>query len=60
MSRQFMEGTAGLFRSLADYILGITHEIWESRHIERIIDYYGADMTIYTVGGLVHGAAAVV
>jgi len=55
-----LEGTAGPFRDLTDYILGITHEIWESRHVERIDDYYSSDCLIYTLGGMVHGTAAII
>lgn len=55
-----LEGTAGPFRDLTDYILGITHEIWESRQVERIEDYYSSDCLIYTLGGMVHGAAAII
>ena len=55
-----LEGTTGPFRDLTDYILGITHEIWESRRVERIDDYYSSDCLIYTLGGMVHGAAAII
>lgn len=55
-----LEGTEGRFRDLTDYILGITHEIWESGHIERIDDYYSTDCLIYTLGGMVHGSAAII
>jgi predicted ester cyclase len=54
------EGTNGPFRDLTDYILGITHEIWESRHVERIDEYYSRDCLIYTLGGMVHGANAII
>ncbi len=55
-----LEGTEGPFRDLTDYILGITHEIWESGHVERINDYYSTDCLIYTLGGMVHGSAAII
>lgn len=60
MAGHYLEGTRGPFRDLVDYILGITHEIWESRQVERIHDYYSSDTLIYTLGGLVRGAAAIV
>lgn len=60
MMQEFLEGTQGPYRNLVDYILGITHEIWESRQVARIHDYYASDTLIYTLGGLVHGAAAIV
>ena len=56
----WLEGTSGPYRDLVDYILGITHEIWESRQVERIRDYYADDTLIYTLGGLVRGASAIV
>jgi hypothetical protein len=55
-----LEGTSGPWRNLVDYILGITHEIWESRQVERIHDYYSADCVIYTLGGIIRGADTVV
>jgi predicted ester cyclase len=60
MNHEWLEGTRGPYRNLVDYILGITHEIWESRSLERIYDYYSRDCTIYTLGGIVRGADAVV
>lgn len=57
---QYLEGTQGPYRNLVDYILGITHEIWESRQIDRIHDYYSPDTLIYTLGGLVRGSEAIV
>ncbi len=60
MTSEYLEGTRGPFRNLVDYILGITHEIWESRQVDRIRDYYAPDTLIYTLGGLVNGAEAVV
>lgn len=56
----FLEGTSGPYRDVVDYILGITHEIWESRHVEQIHAYYAADTPIFALGGLVTGAAAIV
>jgi predicted ester cyclase len=56
----YLEGTQGPYRDLVDYILGITHEIWESRQVDRIRDYYADDTLIYTLSGLVRGASAIV
>ncbi len=53
------QGLPDRFTSLTDYILAITHEIWESRQIDRIARYYSADCVIYTLGGIVIGADAV-
>ncbi len=59
-AQTFLEGTAGPYHDIVDYILGITHEIWESRQVERIRDYYAADTVIYTLGGIVRGADAII
>lgn len=59
-SQTWLEGTSGPYRDLVDYILGITHEIWESRQVERIHDYYSADCVIHTLGGIIRGADTVV
>ncbi len=56
----YLEGTAGPFRNLVDYILGITHEIWESRQVERIRDYYARDCVVYMPGGIQRGVDTVV
>ena len=45
---------------LVDYIHGITYEIWEERGVDLIGDYYGADMALYTLGGVIRGAQAVI
>ena len=56
----YLEGTQGPYRGIVDYILGITHEIWELREVEKILEYYSCDAQIFSLGGLLHGAAAVV
>jgi predicted ester cyclase len=56
----YLEGTAGPFRNLVDYILGITHEIWESRQVERIRDYYARDCVVYMPGAVQRGVDIVV
>jgi predicted ester cyclase len=57
---RWLEGTRGPWRDLPDYILGITHEIWESRQVAKIHDYYSRDCLLYTLGGLIRGADTVV
>ena len=59
-SNEFLEGTAGPYRDVVDYILGITHEIWESRQVERIHAYYDAATPIYALGGFVNSAVTIV
>lgn len=39
-----MKGFAEHWKDLPDYILGITHEIWESRGIETLNHYYAPDI----------------
>jgi predicted ester cyclase len=56
----YLEGTTGPFRDLVDYILGITHEIWESRQVERIRDYYARDCVVYMPGAVQRGVDIVV
>lgn len=46
-----MRGFDPQFRDIVDYIVKITHEIWEERGIGRLYDYYGANMRIHTSSG---------
>ena len=39
------------FQDIVDYIVKITHEIWEERAIGRLYDYYGTNMRIHTSSG---------
>jgi predicted ester cyclase len=59
-AQAYLEGTLGPYHNLVDYILGVTHEIWESRQVERIRDYYDSATLIYTLGGFVRGSDAIV
>ena len=36
-----MKGFAPQFQDIVDYIVKITHEIWEERGIGRLYEYYG-------------------
>ena len=53
-------GTYFGYSEVVDYILGITFEIWEQRQVEKILDYYGHDIDVFTMEGLVFGAEAMV
>jgi len=44
------------FTDIVDYILRITHRIWEERQVERCRDYYTADCPVYTLAGVTIGA----
>ena len=46
-----MRGFDARFLDIVDYIVKITHEIWEERAIGRLYDYYGANMRIHTSSG---------
>ena len=47
-------------RGLVEFILGITFEIWECGRIERINDYYAADVQVFALSGLIHGAGEMI
>ncbi len=53
-------GAYGADNDIVDYILGITFEIWESRGVELIHQYYGEDCVVYGLDGITRGASAVV
>ena len=43
-----MQGFDSEFINLKDYILKITHRIWEERGVDRIRDYYGEHAPVKT------------
>ena len=45
---------------IADYILGITFEIWEERRVELVHQYYSPDCVVYALDGITRGAQQVV
>ena len=47
-------------RGLVEFILGITFEIWECGRIERIDDYYDADVQVFALSGLIRGAEGMI
>ncbi|KAA3655756.1 MAG: hypothetical protein DWQ04_33040 [Chloroflexi bacterium] len=46
-----MRGFDPEFQDIVDYIVKITHEIWEERGIGRLYEYYGTNMRIHTSNG---------
>jgi predicted ester cyclase len=46
--------------NLVDYILGITFEIWEQRQVEKIFDYYGDEVEVFSLDGITRGASSMV
>jgi hypothetical protein len=39
-----MQGFNPKFKDFPDYILGITHEIWEEKQVETLYHYYSDDI----------------
>ena len=48
------------YSEVVDYILGITYEIWEQGQIDKVLDYYGHDIDVFTMEGMIFGAEAMV
>ena len=55
-----MRGFAPQFQDIVDYIVKITHEIWEERAIGRLYEYYGTNMVIHTTDGEIFGRELVI
>lgn len=56
---QSLEGFDPRFNDFVDYIIGITHEIWEEKAIGKLYDYYANTVQIHTSGGTIYGRDAV-
>ena len=50
-----MEGFAPHFKDFVDYIIGITHEIWEEKGIGKLYDYYANTIQMHTSSGTLYG-----
>ena len=50
-----MKGFDPRFADLPDYILKITHEIWEERRLRTLDHYYAPDIPMRFPAGIVHG-----
>lgn len=57
--QQSMEGFDPKFTDFVDYIIRVTHEIWEEKAIGKLYDYYANTMEIHTSGGTIYGRDAV-
>ncbi|MEM7117165.1 MAG: ester cyclase [Chloroflexota bacterium] len=55
-----MRGFDPQFQDIVDYIVKITHEIWEERGIGRLYEYYGTNMVIHTTNGEIFGRETVI
>lgn len=57
--QQSLEGFDPKFTDFVDYIIRITHEIWEEKAIGKLYDYYANTVQIHTSGGTIYGRDAV-
>lgn len=55
-----MQGFDPKFKDFPDYILGITHEIWEQRGLATLHHYYSDDIVVRTPGGVAVGNQGVI
>ena len=55
-----MHGFDNKFKTFPDYILGITHEIWEQRGVETLNHYYSDDIVVRSPSSVVVGNQAVI
>jgi predicted ester cyclase len=56
----FASGRTAPWRTVVDLILGMTHEVWEERRVERLHDYLRPDCVIHSLGARVEGVPTVV
>ncbi len=54
-----MAGFDPRYKDFVDWIIGITHEIWEEKGIGKLYDYYANTMKIHTSSGMIFGREAV-
>ena len=57
---QPMEGYNPRYKNIVDYIIGVTHEIWEEHGIGKLYDYYANTIRMHTASGLKFGREAVI
>jgi len=55
-----MKGFSNRFRDFPDYILGITHEIWEERGVDTLNHYYSPDIIVRSPASIVVGNQTVI
>lgn len=53
--QQSLQGFDPKFTDFVDYIIRITHEIWEEKAIGKLYDYYANTVQIHTSGGTIYG-----
>ena len=54
-----MNGFNPRYKDFVDYIIGITHEIWEEKGIGKLYDYYANTIHLHTSSGTIYGREAV-
>ena len=57
---QSMCGFEDTYRNIIDYIVRITHRIWEDRDVEYILDTYSQDSKVFDDYGLQLGSRKIV
>ncbi len=55
-----MKGFSNRWKDFPDYILGITHEIWEDRQLRTLDHYYAENIPMRFPSGLAQGNAGVI
>ena len=55
-----MKGFDSRFDNFPNYILGITHEIWEEKKVDTLNHYYSDDIPVRSPSSLVIGNKAVI
>lgn len=58
--RQVMAGYEEQYANIVDYVVRITHHIWEDRAVDYIADTYAADSLVFDDYGLQHGNAKII
>ena len=55
-----MTGFDPAFATPEDYIIGITHQIWEGRDLASLHSYYAPDLPVRSPSGVVSGTQGVI
>jgi len=53
------QGAYGADSDILDYVLGTNFEIWAQGEVDLVSQYYGRDVCVYGLDGVVHGATAI-
>jgi len=58
--RQRLEGFESIYSDIVDYIVRCTHRIWDEKNVGLIRTHYSTECPMFSLGGRVEGAEAVV